>query len=159
MRNVLIILALIAALASPSIAQIRSGSKAPSLELETVEGQHYSLQQQIGSTPIVLWFADGSSSSSLASGLVQAVKANNATLVVVSLGKDANSARLLRQALPNSPILVRPSVEAVTAYVGTYIPGVSPRKNVFVVGRDGRVKAALFWPGVTHDSLRKAINQ
>lgn len=131
----------------------RAGDPAPEIALPRVQGAPVSLPGLLASGPVLVWFPDVGSAAS-GSSLAQAAAENGATLVVIPVvGQDLSQVEALAARFPDWIVLHDADGAVTVRYAGEFIPGVSPRQNLFVVNTRGAVTWTRFWPGVPEASL------
>lgn len=158
-RTLLATLAMALVLMAGAVAwAARPGEAAPDIQLPRVGGGFVSLGSLLGSGPVVVWFPDGSVNAATHDSLSRTAAANGATLLVIPVvGADPAAADGVAQRLPAAIVLHDANGSVTLGYSGEFIPGVSPRQNLFVVGTRGTVTFARFWPGVPEASLANEL--
>ncbi len=133
----------------------RPGDPAPEINLPRIHGGQGSLSASRALGPVLVWFpAAGSVSDRTGSSLALAATQNAATLLVIPVvGADQGPAEALAIQFPDW-IILHDSDGAVTLnYAGEFVPGVSPRRNLFIVSTRGTITWNGFWPGVPDATL------
>lgn len=148
----------LAMLAGGAAWAARAGDPAPDIQLPRPGGGMVSLGSLLGAGPVMVWFPDASVSDDSHSGLARAAAQEGVTLLVIPVvGQDAASANSLASRFPQSIVLHDADGSVTLGYTGEFIPGVSPRLNLFIVGSRGTVTFARFWPGVPEASLANEL--
>lgn len=136
----------------------RPGERAPDIQLPRVGGGMVSLGSLVSSGPVLVWFPDVSVSSDSHADLSRTAAAQGVTLLVIPVvGQDADAAAVVAGRLPDAIVLHDADGSVTLGYAGEFIPGVSPRMNLFIVGSRGTVTFARSWPGVTEASLSNEL--
>jgi len=142
-------------LASGAAWAARPGDPAPEINLPRISGGQVSLAAIRAGGPVMVWFPEASSvSSQTGAGLVEAAARNGATLLVIPVvGADPGPAQALADRFPNWLVLHDADGSVTLNYAGEFIPGISPRQNLFIVSTRGLVPWSRFWPGVPEQTL------
>lgn len=136
----------------------KPGDAAPELRLPRVGGGTVDLEPLLASGPVVVWFPDSSASPESHAALLRTVSQQGATLLVVPVvGADAVAAASVAVRFPEEIVLHDAQGSVTLAYTGEFIPGVSPRLNLFVVGTRGTLALVRYWPGVSEGSLSNEL--
>lgn len=155
LATVAVVMALLAGVAAWAA---RPGESAPDIQLPRVGGGSVSLGSLLSSGPVVVWFPDATVSAGSHDSLSRTAAANGATLLVIPVvGADPAAAEGVAARLPQAIVLHDANGTVTVGYSGEFIPGVSPRQNLFVVGTRGTVTFARFWPGIPEASLANEL--
>lgn len=116
-------------------------------------GDHpeFQLQSVLGDGPVLLWFtAVTRETADHLGALVQIIDEHEVPLVVVPIGP--GGAELAEQ-FPDVPVLRDDGGGLCLQFTGEFIAGVSPRRNLFLLGPNGAVQQVRFYPGVPRKVL------
>jgi hypothetical protein len=133
----------------------RPGDPAPEINLPRIHGGQVSLTAIRTGGPVLVWFPEASSvSGQTGSSLAGAAARNGATLLVIPVvGADPGPAQALADRFPDWLVLHDADGSVTLNYAGEFIPGISPRQNLFIVSTRGLVTWSRFWPGVPEQTL------
>jgi len=136
------------------------GEPAPEINLPRIHGGQGSLSASRATGPVLVWFpSTGTISNRTASGLAQAAARNGATLLVIPVvGADAGPAETLADQFPDWIVLHDRDGSVTLSYAGEFFPGVSPRRNLFIVSTRGTLTWSGFWPGVPEATLASELH-
>lgn len=135
------------------------GSAAPPLQLPRAGGGGFSLQDALRHGPVVLWFPDlPSARPGLVEPLHRIATEAGATLALIPVSEPTAAwADELATRLPGVLILLDPTGRATLDYCEEFIPGISPRQNLFLISQAGRILLARSWPGVPESTLTEHL--
>ncbi len=138
----------------------RPGDPAPEISLPRIHGGQGSLLASRATGPVLVWFpAPDSISNRTGSGLMQAAARNGATLLVIPVvGSDPRPAEALADQFPDWIVLHDADGSVTLDYAGEFFPGVSPRRNLFIVSTRGTVTWSGFWPGIPEVTLASELH-
>ncbi len=142
-------------LASAAAWAARPGDPAPEINLPRIYGERVSLAVIRSGGPVLVWFPEASSvSGQTGASLATAAARNGATLLVIPVvGADPGPAQALSDRFPDWLVLHDADGSVTLDYAGEFIPGISPRQNLFIVSTRGLVTWSRFWPGVPEQTL------
>ncbi len=146
-------------LASAGAWAARPGDPAPEINLPRVQGGQVSLTAIRAGGPVLVWFPEASSvSGQTGTSLASAAARNGATLLVIPVvGTDPGPAQALADRFPDWLVLHDADGSVTLSYAGEFIPGISPRQNLFIVSTRGMVTWSRFWPGVPEQTLANEL--
>ena len=138
----------------------RPGEPAPEINLPRINGGQVSLAAIRAGGPVLVWFPEASSvSGQTGSILAGAAARNGATLLVIPVvGANPGPAQALADRFPNWLVLHDADGSVTLNYTGEFIPGISPRQNLFIVSTRGLITWSRFWPGVPEQTLDNELS-
>lgn len=156
-RPALLLLAFLLLAAGAQAA--RPGDPAPPLSLPRIQGGAVTLAPLLASGPVLVWFPEATSvTPETGQALADAATRNGATLLVIPVvGRDPGPAEALAERFPDWIVLHDAEGTVTLQYAGEFIPGVSPRQNLFLVNTRGVLAGCHFWPGVPEGTLGNEI--
>ncbi|MBI3924349.1 MAG: redoxin domain-containing protein [Armatimonadetes bacterium] len=155
-----LMLTVLLAAQAPAEGPVRPGSAAPPFELEHALGGRVVLSELLTQGPVVIWFADVRGGDPNLRQLGQAAQEAGTRLVLIPvLGPDRETAVGLAQAETQVTVLLDPDGRVTLLYTGEFVVGVAPRENLYVINRQGTVRAVRFYPGIPPRVLSGLLQQ
>ena len=145
-------------------APARVGDRAPDFSLKDFGGATFKLSDLKGKKDLVLWFTnlcEGCQSEiPTVLQLAARYKQRGVEIVAVSLlGKDRKTVEaVMKQNNVSFRFLYDPDGSATRLYSGKYVEGTCPLKNIYIVGKDGKIALASHLPGIRMDDLTVQLN-
>ncbi len=140
------------------MAALTSGTKAPAVELKTIDGKAFSLRDQLEKTPVVLAFFKISCpvcqyALPFLERLHQAYGSKNVAIIGVSQDNAKDTARFLKEFGVKFPVLLDEGGYAVSnAYGLTNVP------SIFWVGREGEIEiSSVGWVKADFEEIARKM--
>ena len=158
-------LLIILLLALSPLSALGIGEECPTFFLPSLSGGIFNSERVLGKKKLLIWFSnfDENFNNGIPGllSLYQKFPGDQVEFLIISVnGEDKTSAqKAMEEFFISFPILLDPQGTVCRKFSGFYLTGVVPMKNLFLVGRDKKIKLADHFPGIPEKVINARLKE